>query len=151
MKMAKKIYYVKTKFQTYIELNSDYDADEKKEVLEAINYLPQCQFEFGIGESFVPLKGIGKHCQGKISSKDIGKLQEVTFEGWFCIDPKDWKNKIEEKIERLIKGESKFVFNNIRAGSFEFNAKNAKGKELENLPTEFEVTTTKPDGVDFIS
>lgn len=31
--MAKKIYYIKTKFQTHIELNSDYEADEKKRLL----------------------------------------------------------------------------------------------------------------------
>lgn len=145
--MAKKIYYINAKFQTYIELTNDYAASEKQEVIEAINYVPQCQFEFGIGENFLPLKGVA--CVGQVSSKEVGKLNEVSFEGWFRIDPKNWKNKVEEQMERLIKGESKLVFNNITAGSFQFNATNAKGKEVDNLPTEFDVTTTKPDGIEF--
>jgi hypothetical protein len=149
--MAKKIYYIKTKFQTHIELNSDYDADEKKEVIEALNYLPLCQFEFGIGDDFLPVGGTGSFCQGQISSKVVGKLHEVSFDGWFNIDPKKRRDKVEEKMEKLLKGEAKLLFNNLRAGSFNFNAANAKGKEVENLPTEFEVTTTKPDGIEFIS
>jgi hypothetical protein len=147
--MAKKIYFVKAKFQTHIELTNDYDADEKKEVVEAINYLPQCEFEFGVGDDLLPLGGTGSFCQGQISSKIVGKLHQVSFDGWFNIDPKKRRDKVEEKMEKLIKGEAKLVFKNLRAGSFNFNAANEKGKEVESLPTEFEITTDKPNGIEF--
>ena len=93
--MAKKVYYVKAKFKTFIELNDDYSAEEKAEVIEAVNYLPQCQFEFGIGGSFLQLYGTGAYCQGQISSKEVGKLQEVTFDGCFLIDPKARRDKAD--------------------------------------------------------
>ena len=148
--MAKKIYFIKAKFQTYLELNSDYDADEKKEVIEALSYLPSCEFEFGVGDDVLPMGGSGSFCQGDISSKMVGKLHEVSFNGWFSIDPKKRRDKVEGTLEKLLKGEVKLVFNSLRAGSFNFHAASSNGKEVENLPTEFEVTLTKPDGVEFM-
>lgn len=147
--MAKGMYYIKAQFTTWINLTDAYSNEEKKEVIEAINYLPACEFEFGIGEKFLPLKGTGLYCQGEISSKENGNLSEVSFNGWFCVDTKARRDKAEEKLEQVLKNEEKLVFNCINVSSFVFYSADSSGEKVENLPVFFEVTKTKPDGITF--
>jgi hypothetical protein len=147
--MAKKVYFIKAKFQTYIKLTSDYDDTEKKEVIDAVNYLPQCEFCFGVGDNDLRIKGTSAYCSGTISSTEVGKLHQVNFEGWFCVDPKNRRDKPEEKLESVINGSNKLVFKDINLGSFIFKSADSKGKEVDSLPVDFEILTKKPDGIDF--
>jgi hypothetical protein len=147
--MAKGMYYVKAEFKTWINLTDAYSDEEKKDVIEAINYLPACEFELGIGSKSLILKGTGLYCQGEISSKEIGDVSEVSFNGWFCVDSKARRDKADEKLEQVLKGEEKLVFNSLSVCSFVFYSADNSGGKVENLPVVFEVTKIKPDGITF--
>lgn len=151
--MSKKVFYITTKFEAYIDIH-DWDDDKKSAILEGINHLPSCDFEFESEEGkTLRATGGSKFAFGSLVATPQGNLTKFVFDGVFKIDTSKRRDALETWLEPALKSGLNIKYAGITIDTsidkFVFYSMNSKGKDVQGIKIDATVSTTIPKDVNF--
>jgi hypothetical protein len=152
--MAKKVYYIQAEFEAYLDVR-DWEKEEVNAVMESIEYLPRCTFDFetDAGNYLGEVQGKSHTANGIIKQELVGNIIKYHFVGWFKIDCSKRRDKAEAWIEPLLSQGLNLIYKGVSLytdiDTYLFRPIDSEAAEVTGISVKSLLFSKKPDGVEF--